>query len=62
MTFWSRRKNGLIRNVRLTEKFITSQPRSQTIATHILTNISQNKGNQTMKLGQLIECNMRNIN
>ena len=29
--------------------------------THILPNISRSKGNQTMKFGQLIECNMRNI-
>ena len=28
---------------------------------HILPNISRNKGNRTMKLGQLIEYNMRNI-
>ena len=28
---------------------------------HILPNISKSKGNQTMKFGQLIECNMRNI-
>ena len=28
---------------------------------HILPNISRNKGNQTMKFGQLIECEMRNI-
>ena len=28
---------------------------------HILTNISRSKGNQTMKLGQLIEYNKRNI-
>ena len=28
---------------------------------HILANISKGKGNQTMKFGQLIECNMRNI-
>ena len=28
---------------------------------HILLNISRSKGNQTMKFGQLIECNMRNI-
>ena len=28
---------------------------------HILPNISQSKRNQTMKLGQLIECNKRNI-
>ena len=28
---------------------------------HILPNISRSKGNQTMKFGQLIECNIRNI-
>ena len=27
----------------------------------MLPNISRRKGNQTMKFGQLIECNMRNI-
>ena len=32
----------------------------QTIATHILLNISRSKDNQTMKLGQLIEDNKRN--
>ena len=31
------------------------------MAIHILTNISRSKGNQTMKFGQLIECNMENI-
>ena len=40
---------------------MTSQPRKQTIAIHISTNISRSKGNQTMKFGQLIEYNMRNI-
>ena len=39
---------------------MTSQPGKQTIATHILPNISRSKGNQTMKFGQLIEYNMRN--
>ena len=34
---------------------MTSQAGKQTIAIHILTNISRNKGNQTMKFGQLIE-------
>ena len=34
---------------------MTSQPGLQTIAIHILPNISQNKGKQTMKFGQLIE-------
>ena len=38
-----------------------SQPGLQTIAIHILLNISQSKGNQTMKFGQLIEYNKRNI-
>ena len=40
---------------------MTSQPCLQTIAVHILTNISQSKGNQTTKFGQLIEHNKRNI-
>ena len=32
-----------------------------TIVVHILPNISRSKDNQTMKFGQLIEYNMRNI-
>ena len=40
---------------------MTSQSGLQTIAMHILPSISQSKGNQTMKLGQLIEYNKRNI-
>ena len=40
---------------------MTSQPGYQTIAIHILPNISRSKGNQTMKLDQLIEYNMKNI-
>ena len=42
-------RNGLIKK------------RQQAIFIHILPNISRNKGNQTVKLGQLIKCNMRNI-
>ena len=38
-----------------------SQTGKQTIAIHKLPNISRSKGNQTMKFGQLIEYNMRNI-
>ena len=38
-----------------------SQPGKQIIATHTLSNISRSKGNQTMKLGQLIEYKIRNI-
>ena len=40
---------------------MTSQPGQQTIAIHILPNISRSKGNQIMKFDQLIGCNMRNI-
>ena len=40
---------------------MTSQPGKQTIAVYILPNISRSKGNQTVKFGQLIEYNMRNI-
>ena len=40
---------------------MTSQPGLQTIAIHVLPKISQSKGNQTMKFGQLIEYNKRNI-
>ena len=40
---------------------MTSQPGKQTIAIHILPNISRIKGNQTMKFGQLIEYGMRNV-
>ena len=61
MTFWSCRKNGSIRKIRLISKSMTSQPVYQTIAIHIFPNISRSKDNQAMKLGQLIEYNMRNI-
>ena len=61
MTFWSCRKQGLIRKVMLTSKFMKSQPGEQEITVHILPNISQSKCNQTMKLGELIEYNKRNI-
>ena len=40
---------------------MTSQRGLQTIAIHLLPNISQSKGNQTMKSGQLIEYIKRNI-
>ena len=40
---------------------MTSQSGLQTIAIHILPNISQSKRNQTMEFGQLIEYNKRNI-
>ena len=40
---------------------MTSQPAQKAILIHILPNISRSKDNQTMKLGQLTECNMKNI-
>ena len=54
-------QNGFIKKNSLISEFMTSQPGQQTIVIHILPNISRNKGNQTIKFGQLIECNMRNI-
>ena len=38
---------------------MTSQPQKQTVAIHILPNISRSKGNQAMKFDQLIEYNMK---
>ena len=40
---------------------MASQPELQILAIHILPNISQSKGNQTRKFGQLIEYTKRNI-
>ena len=40
---------------------MTSEPGLQTIAIHILPKLSRTKVNETMKLGQSIEYNMRNI-
>ena len=40
---------------------MTSQAGLQSSGIHILPNVSINKGNQTMKFGQLIEYRMRNL-
>ena len=40
---------------------MTSEPNLQKIPIHILPNISQSKGNQRNKFGQLIEHKKRNI-
>ena len=40
---------------------MTSQPGQPIVVIYVLSNISSNKGNQTMKFGQLIECKMQNI-
>ena len=61
LILWSDTKNGLIKTIELVSKFMTSQPGNETIAMHRLPNISKSKGNQTMKFGQLIEYNTRNI-
>ena len=45
----------------LISKLMTSQPGKQVIIVYILPNISRSKGHQTIKFGQLIEYNMRNI-
>ena len=40
---------------------MTSKSEKQTTGIHTMANISRSKGNQTMRFGQLIEYNMRNI-
>ena len=40
---------------------MTSQPGKQTIAIHVLPNISRSKANQTIKCELLIECNMEKL-
>ena len=40
---------------------MTSQPGFQTMAIYLLSTILQSKSNQTMKFGQLIKWNNRNI-
>ena len=53
-------KNYWIRKIRLIWKSIPSQPGKQTIAIHILPNISRSKGKQAMKFGQWKEYKMKN--
>ena len=60
-TFWYCRKNDLIREITLTSKFMTSESGLQAIAVHILPDMSQSKGNQAIKFGQLIEYNKGNM-
>ena len=54
-------QNNLIRKIRLISNSMASQSGKQTIVIHILPNISRSRGNQTIKFGQLIEYNMRQI-
>ena len=46
---------------KITSNFMASPLGQQTVVIYIFPNISRSKGKQTMKFGQLIECNMRNI-
>ena len=50
----------MIRKMKFILKLMASQAGKQTIAIHILPNISRIKGNQEMKFDQLIEYNMKN--
>ena len=47
-TFWSCRKNSLIRKIRLISNYMTSQPGWHTFVIHILHNISKSKGSCTI--------------
>ena len=40
---------------------MTSQLGEETIVMHILSNILRSRGNQAIKFGRLIKCNMRSI-
>ena len=47
--------------LRLIPKFMMSHTGQQIITIRTLPNISRSKGNQAMKLGQLMEYNVRDI-
>ena len=51
----------MIRKIGLISKFTTLQSSSQTIAIHILPNISRSKGNHTVECSQVIKYKKRNI-
>ena len=61
LTFWPCRRNGVIRKIRLIAKFLTPHSGKQTNTIHLLPNTSRSKKNQTLKFGQIIEYNNRNI-
>ena len=60
-SFWDIAIFVFIRKLRLISKFMTSHVGQQIITIHILFNISSSQCNQAMKIGQLIEYNIRNI-
>ena len=55
------KKAWLEMSIWLISKFMTSQPGYEIITKHIFLNISRMKRYQTIKFGQLIDCNKRNI-
>ena len=63
--FWffyhAEERKGLIRELGLISKLMTSETKQQTITVHKLPNITRSKGKQAMKFGKLIEYNMINI-
>ena len=54
-------ETDVVKNLRLTSNVMPSSTGKQIITIHILPNISRNKGNRTLKFGQLIKDNFRNI-
>ena len=52
-------ENDFIRKLSLISKFMSPQTGKQTVTIHILRNISRSKGNQAIKLSQLIEYKIR---
>ena len=61
LDFLIMQQNDLIKKIILISNFVTSQTGSQTMVIQIFLNISRSTDNQTMKFGQLIEFEIRNI-
>ena len=53
------KENDLMRKLRLTSKFMTSESGEKIITIRILPIISKSKCNQTMEFGQFIKYNLR---
>ena len=60
MTFCSCRKTALLEKTANFKIHDITACLTNNCHTYMLSNISRRKGNQTMKFGRLIECNMRN--
>ena len=61
LTFLIMRENSWIRKLRLISKFMTPVTGKKIITIDISPNISRRQGNQSMKFGQLLKCNVTNI-